>query len=1060
MDETEDGREWRLAARSRRWPLWLGGVVALLLVALAIVWTQRKPIAARFVDRELARRGVEGSYEIESLGLRSQRIRNLVIGNPDDPDLTADWAEIGIGLRFGTPEVTRIDAHGVRLNGRLVDGELHFGQVDRLLPAPSGEPVKLPELDVALSDARLRLATDYGEVELVVNGSGYLPEGFAGKIGGVAPRLAIGGCTASRVRLLADIEIHDRRPSLDGPASAASLSCPDQQLALAAPRVDLDATVDERFERWGGEAGLDFASLSQSANRITRGSGRIEFDGSAALTTGRLALAGADARVADLAARRASIMGHYRLADGGRIVALDGDVRLGGGSFIRDVTADVRDTLRGAAGTPFGPVGNRLADAIQRASARFDGTVSLVVAMAGDRRLVRLSDARLTSASGARLVLQGGDGIRYGPGGALRIETALALAGGGFPDAAVSLRQARAGAPLKGEARIAPIVAGDARLALTPVRFSASRDGRTRIDTRLTVSGPLADGRVDGLTIPVNGILGRGGALAFGAGCVPLQWQRLRVSSLRIGPSRLPLCPLDGGSLFRYVPGRGIEGGARIRGFRLNARLGSSPLQISAGNFRLPLAKPQFAATNVSVRLGSASQVSTLDFDRLSADFVPGGVDGGYAGGRGTLYNVPIALSESDGDWRFVGGALDLDGDGTVTSISEPNPLFKPLMTDDLALHLQNSLITMTAGLHAPENGLLIADVDLHHDLATGQGGAVLDSPRIEFNQTYRLADLTQILTGIVADVEGLVSGRGQLAWDASGVTSTGRYQLTDVDLAASFGPVRGLSTEIEFTDLLGLNTAPHQVARVREINPGVLVTDGRVDYQLLSRNRFAVEGARWPFSGGEIILQPTVLDFGEDQVRRMTFEVSGVDAFQFVNDRDFSSIAATGIFDGELPIVFDANGGRIEGGYLRSRPPGGTFSYEGEISDVNLGVFGTLAFNALELIRYDVMTLTFDGELAGEMLTNIDFTGVTPRIQREGQNILISGLTRRLAEIPIRFDITMRAPFQGLLYSVRLLDDPTFLVTEAIARSRAESTIDETGAEQPVQPTESGIVP
>ncbi|MCA1749991.1 MAG: YdbH domain-containing protein, partial [Sphingomonadales bacterium] len=467
--------------------------------------------------------------------------------------------------------------------------------------------------------------------------------------------------------------------------------------------------------------------------------------------------------------------------------------------------------------------------------------------------------------------------------------------------------------------------------------------------------------------------------------------------------------------------------------------------------------RPRFAAENVAVRLGPAEALSTLDFARLEGDFIAGGVAGDYAGGEGLLYNVPIRLSESDGGWRFVRGMLDLDGDGVLTSTSRSGPMFEPIATDDLALHLENNVITVAATLDTPEARVEIAQVDLRHNLATGRGEALLDTPRLEFNDNLRIEDVTPVLIGVVADVDGLVSGTGRLAWSPEEMTSTGSYQLIDMDLAASFGPVRGLNTTLEFTDLLGLNTAPDQLATVREINPGVLVENGAIRFQLLSSNRFAVEGARWPFAGGEIVLEPTILDFGEEEVRRLTFWMIGVDAWQFVEERDFDSIAATGTFDGVLPMVFDRNGGRIEGGYLQSRDEGGTFSYRGEISDVDLGVFGTLAFDALELVRYNTMLLTFDGDLDGEMITSIDFTGVAPRIRSEGQNFIVAGLTRQLAAIPIRFDITMRAPFQGLLYSVRLLDDPTFLVTEAIARARRER---ETGAEQPVQPPESGTVP
>jgi hypothetical protein len=64
----------------------------------------------------------------------------------------------------GNFEVYRIVARGVRLRGRLVNGRVSWGQVDKLLPAPTTtkQPFKLPNVTVDIADATIALATPFG----------------------------------------------------------------------------------------------------------------------------------------------------------------------------------------------------------------------------------------------------------------------------------------------------------------------------------------------------------------------------------------------------------------------------------------------------------------------------------------------------------------------------------------------------------------------------------------------------------------------------------------------------------------------------------------------------------------------------------------------------------------------------------------------------------------------------------------------------------------------------------------------------------------------------------
>jgi hypothetical protein len=145
-------------------------VVALLVIAFATLWIKREPIVRHYVDRELARRGVHARYTISRLGPSVQRLDGLVLGDPAAPDLTADWAELHLGWGLRGPFVATVRASGVRLNGRLVDGRLSLGDIDRLLPKPSGAPFTLPDLAVDLHDVRLRLATPAGAIGLSIEG--------------------------------------------------------------------------------------------------------------------------------------------------------------------------------------------------------------------------------------------------------------------------------------------------------------------------------------------------------------------------------------------------------------------------------------------------------------------------------------------------------------------------------------------------------------------------------------------------------------------------------------------------------------------------------------------------------------------------------------------------------------------------------------------------------------------------------------------------------------------------------------------------------------------------
>ena len=88
-----------------------------------------------------------------------------------------------------------------------------------------------------------------------------------------------------------------------------------------------------------------------------------------------------------------------------------------------------------------------------------------------------------------------------------------------------------------------------------------------------------------------------------------------------------------------------------------------------------------------------------------------------------------------------------------------------------------------------------------------------------------------------------------------------------------------GMHGTIHFNDLLGLETPPGQVMTSSRSTPAFSSRTASIHYQLLPDQLVKIERGEWPFMGGRLILQETVLNFGKPTAKRLTFEVVGLDA-------------------------------------------------------------------------------------------------------------------------------------------------------------------------------------
>jgi hypothetical protein len=623
--------------------------------------------------------------------------------------------------------------------------------------------------------------------------------------------------------------------------------------------------------------------------------------------------------------------------------------------------------------------------------------------------------AQITGGSGGRLLAL--SRLQYGTAGEGLPRIAGSFATGGRDLPRIEGRIERRGqGGFTARLAMAEYAAGEGRLAIPGLVLVSSGES-LGFSGRALVTGELPGGFARGLELPLSGNWSDAG-LALWRECTQLRFDSLRFANLTITRRGLTLCPPRGGAIVRYGDG-GLRVAVGAPSLDLAGSLGETPIAIRSGP--VGLAWPgAISARQMIVTLGPQDTATTFAVEDLTAN-IGETISGRFAGTDVRLFAVPLDLVGASGNWDYTSGVLSVaDGDFRLVD-RQDSPRFEPLAARGAALSLENNLILAEAVLRHPASDRVVAGIDIRHDLTTGRGHADLAVPGIVFDPRLQPDMLSTLMLGVIANVEGTVTGSGRIDWTEEGVTSSGRFASEALDFAAAFGPVRGASGTVVFTDLIDLTTAPDQRISVASIDPGIEVYDGEIGIEFRNGEVLALTGGSWPFMGGTLTLRPVSLTLGASEERAYVLDIEGLEASQFVQRMELSNISATGTFDGTMPLIFDENGnGRVENGLLTSRG-GGNVSYVGALTYEDMGAIANFAFEALKSLDYERMTVGMDGALTGEIVTQVRFDGVS-----QGEGAKRNILTRQIGRLPFRFVVNVRAPFYQLITSIKSMYDPS----------------------------------
>lgn len=1006
-----------LSRSAGRWVLL--AILAVVAGLAAYGWLTREKIAGNIIEQQLSEYKIPGTYEIVSIGPERQVLRNVVLGDPKKPDLTAEQIEVYLRYRFGAPTIGHVRLVKPRLFGSLQDGKLSFGSLDSVIFAESAEPPALPDMGLDLIDGRALIASDFGQIGIKAEGHGRLYDGFEGLLAATAPGIAGGGCAAAQATLFGTVTTAAGEPKFDGPLRIQDLVCNSGEVRLS--RAAMQVTL---------EGGADLASISGTtnlkANRLTYSDARIgglggktQFQWRDGQLTMRYTLSGNTAEIPQLAMNELAAEGMLRMRPAEQRSELDANISGIGVTRVDDLDRTLGDISASARGTLGEPLLAKLRAGL-RSELRGASLKARVIARQNESiQSLVIPNGNLRGASGANLLslsqiqLSGGD--EAGP----KLTGNFSTGGANIP--VIQGRMEGQGGATTFKLRMAEYRAATSKLSIPTLTVLQDNRGLLKFSGQVLASGTLPGGAVDALELPLDGNWSERSGFVLWPDCQAIRFGSLAIQNLRFARQKISVCPANGGAIVRSGP-HGIEYAASVTSLNLMGRLGETPISLALGGIELD-STSGLMANDVDIALGEGDEANRFRMGNVDASFLDS-IAGNFNGAEVYLAATPLDIVEGQGQWNFADGVLSLaNGQFRLLDRAETDRL-NPLVAHDAVLTLQDNVISAHATMRNPRKGVPVTDVDIRHDLSSGVGHADLAVPGLHFSKAMQPEDLTNLVLGVIALVDGTVTGQGRIDWNPAAVTSSGEFSSEGLDLAAAFGPVYGLYGTVHFTDLLALTTAPDQVLDIKGLNPGVFVADGRIRYEIRDGHLISVKGGTWPFMGGTLTLRPVELDLTAYETRRYVLEIVGADAAQFLATMDMGNLAASGIFDGTVPLVFDGDGnGWIEEGLLISRPPGGNLSYVGDLTYEDMSPMANFAFDMLRSIDFRQMMIELEGPLTGEIVTRVQFDGV-----RQGKGASQNFVTRQIARLPIKFKVNIRAPFYQLIGGLRSLYDANYL--------------------------------
>jgi hypothetical protein len=284
----------------------------------------------------------------------------------------------------------------------------------------------------------------------------------------------------------------------------------------------------------------------------------------------------------------------------------------------------------------------------------------------------------------------------------------------------------------------------------------------------------------------------------------------------------------------------------------------------------------------------------------------------------------------------------------------------------------------------------------VRHDLASGEGRAVLETTRITFTADgTQPAEITPAAS-MISKVEGPVDVSARFGWGPGGVTGEASAAIEGVEFSAPGGRLLGLRGKLEFPSLVPVvATAPDQHLTARRFETPVPLTD--IDLRFaLDGEALRIASASARVADGSVTLDPLDLAFAPGATVSSTVRAAGVDLGEIVSALNLAdSVKIEAKVQATLPFSLVPEGVRIAKGRIAAEGPGRLSIARAALTGVSTSqasaqatapgapptalptnAIQDFAYQALESLAFDALDATVDSRPMGRLGVIFHLTG------------------------------------------------------------------------------------